>query len=236
MQRPAFLATLLALSTLSSLAHAAPGEMGEGRLAANDKGGREQVAPFRNDGDRSTPRPGTTDPRPGDNRWDRDGRPGYNGSPHGYPAGRWYGPRPPHVVYRPVYGTRITILPGGYRTVFFGGLTYFVVDDIFYRREADSYVVVAPPDGYRYRDEEDDDDAPSGGGSDREPYIYPNRSQDDRQQALDRYECHRWAVKQTGFDPTEPGGGVSRGEAWQKRDDYRRAESACLEGRGYTVR
>ncbi|HEY9104611.1 hypothetical protein [Chitinimonas sp.] len=235
MLRPALLATLLTVSALSGIVHAAPGDIGSSRQLAADRGGREQIAPFTHS-DRTPPRPGTTDPRPGDSRWDHDGRPGYNGGPHNYPGDRWYGPRPPHVIYRPVYGTHITFLPGGYRTVFYGGLTYFVVDDIFYRREADSYVVVAPPDGYRYV--EDDDEGPSGGsgGTDREPYIYPNRNQDDKQQALDRYECHRWAVKQTGFDPTEPGGGVSRGDAWQKRDDYRRAESACLEGRGYTVR
>jgi hypothetical protein len=32
-------------------------------------------------------------------------------------------------------------------------------------------------------------------------YFYPERNQDDARQDRDRYECYRWAVGQTGFDP-----------------------------------
>ena len=32
-------------------------------------------------------------------------------------------------------------------------------------------------------------------------YFYPTRGQSKEQQDRDRYECYRWAVKQTGFDP-----------------------------------
>ena len=35
-------------------------------------------------------------------------------------------------------------------------------------------------------------------------YIYPNKGQSAQQQDRDRYECHSWAVQQTGFDPTRP--------------------------------
>ena len=35
-------------------------------------------------------------------------------------------------------------------------------------------------------------------------YIYPAKGQDQAQQDRDRYECHSWAVKQTGFDPSRP--------------------------------
>ena len=35
-------------------------------------------------------------------------------------------------------------------------------------------------------------------------YIYPNKGQSQQQQSKDRYECHTWAVQQTGFDPTKP--------------------------------
>jgi len=35
-------------------------------------------------------------------------------------------------------------------------------------------------------------------------YIYPKNGQSDEQQKKDRYECHMWAVQQTGFDPTAP--------------------------------
>lgn len=32
-------------------------------------------------------------------------------------------------------------------------------------------------------------------------YFYPERGQDDARQDRDRYECYRWAVRETGFDP-----------------------------------
>ena len=33
-------------------------------------------------------------------------------------------------------------------------------------------------------------------------FIYPAKGQSQAQQNQDRYECHSWAVHQTGFDPT----------------------------------
>ena len=33
-------------------------------------------------------------------------------------------------------------------------------------------------------------------------FIYPQRGQSPQQQQQDRFECHQWAVQQTGFDPT----------------------------------
>ncbi len=35
-------------------------------------------------------------------------------------------------------------------------------------------------------------------------YIYPAKGQSQVQQDKDRYECHSWAVQQTGFDPSKP--------------------------------
>jgi hypothetical protein len=32
-------------------------------------------------------------------------------------------------------------------------------------------------------------------------YFYPTKGQSQEQQDRDRYECYRWAVQQTGFDP-----------------------------------
>jgi hypothetical protein len=138
-------------------------------------------------------------------------------------------------------------------------------------------------------------------------YFYPTRGQSSEQQDRDRYECHTWAVQQSGFDPSSPnapphlrmqmpasgpppGTGVAAGAVtgavvgaavsrpWeagqgallgavagaviggaaeaaaaqqsraaaandaraslleQQARNYRRAMSACLEGRGYDVR
>ena len=35
-------------------------------------------------------------------------------------------------------------------------------------------------------------------------YAYPLQNQTAEQQDRDRYDCHLWAVKQTGFDPSAP--------------------------------
>ncbi len=35
-------------------------------------------------------------------------------------------------------------------------------------------------------------------------YIYPTQNQSPDQQGRDRYDCHIWAVQQTGVDPTNP--------------------------------
>lgn len=142
-----------------------------------------------------------------------------------------------------------------------------------------------------------------------EVYVYPANGQDERQLDRDRYECHRWAVRQSSFDPSlpglppqqrvrvvqagpPPGSGVAAGaitgaaigaavsnpwetgegalvgaaagallgavvessqvrqtqavetqydqaaiaEQERQAGEYRRAISACLEGRGYSVR
>jgi hypothetical protein len=73
-------------------------------------------------------------------------------------------------------------------------------------------------------------------------FVYPRQGQGEELQAKDRYECHNWAVSQiqTLREPRK----VSM-EEWTviikslpeaQRADYRRAESACLDGRGYTVK
>jgi hypothetical protein len=70
-------------------------------------------------------------------------------------------------------------------------------------------------------------------------FIYPQNGQSDEQQATDKYECHKWASSQTGFDPTQPSGGAPPGQPGQpgsQRADYQRAMMACLQGRGYSAR
>jgi hypothetical protein len=63
--------------------------------------------------------------------------------------------------------------------------------------------------------------------------AYPKNGQSDAQQAKDKYECHHWATVQSGFDPTQ---GAAAGATPSKRTDYMRAQEACLEGRGYSVK
>ncbi|HAJ26928.1 MAG TPA: hypothetical protein DCG53_06730 [Syntrophus sp. (in: bacteria)] len=78
--------------------------------------------------------------------------------------------------------------------------------------------------------------APPASISEEKIFVYPRQGQTETQQADDRYECHRWSVGQTGFDPTQPPGNMTGVPLNQKRGDYNRALSACLDGRGYTVK
>jgi hypothetical protein len=61
-------------------------------------------------------------------------------------------------------------------------------------------------------------------------YVYPAAGQSAAKTADDRYECHVWAVGESGHDPTLGAG--SREEA----DGYARAFTACMEARNYVVR
>ena len=61
----------------------------------------------------------------------------------------------------------------------------------------------------------------------------PRNAQTAEQQARDHYDCYRFGVEQSGFDPMHAGAGVQNAE---QQSAYDRAQSACFEGRGYTVR
>jgi hypothetical protein len=136
-----------------------------------------------------------------------------------------------------------------------------------------------------------------------ELFVFPSKGQSDAQMDKDKFSCHQWAVRESGYDPVNPpratgtttaaapayqpgrdvvggaakgaivagiadgdagkgaaigaiGGGVFGGMRHQRQveaqrqqaaarqsaqqsamqNDYRRAYSACLEGKGYTVR
>ena len=65
-------------------------------------------------------------------------------------------------------------------------------------------------------------------------FAYPKNAQNAEQQARDRYQCHRGGTDQTGFDPMQSGGVPPATPT--KRQDYLRAQAACLEARGYSVK
>jgi hypothetical protein len=66
--------------------------------------------------------------------------------------------------------------------------------------------------------------------------IEPHEGQTADRQARDRYECYQRATTQSHFDPLGTAAGASSGDASQARLAYWRAQTACLEGRGYEVR
>jgi hypothetical protein len=223
------------------------GERPEGRLGGGDRpggvvrpdgregrpsfDGRGQVLDQRYNHGRYYPPMGTVRPTlPGEYR------PYYRGRDRYYfNGGVWYAPRGPgFVVVRPPPGLVISVLPPYYSTVWIGGSPYYYADNVYYtwRPDENGYAVVDPPDN---ADEPSTPpDSPQDASNDL--IIYPKNGQSKDQQAADQFECHSWAKSQTGFDPTEPGGGVrSGGDVDRIRNNYDRAMSACLQGRGYQV-
>jgi len=147
-----------------------------------------------------------------------------------YGGGVWYRPYGArYVVVAPPLGVFVSVLPTYYSTLWYGGIPYYYANDAYYvwRENQRAYEVVAAPAGA---------DTAAVDPVTEDLFVYPREGQDEEQVAFDRYECHRWASDQTGFDPTQPWGGVAEEQAGALREAYLRAMTACLEGRGYTVR
>jgi hypothetical protein len=160
----------------------------------------------------------------------------HDGSRFYFYGGVWYAPGPGgFLVTRPPIGLFIPVLPPFYTTLWFGGIPYYYADDVYYAWNGaqNGYVVVAPPPGA---------DNPEAGPPAGPPpaaddfFVYPRNGQSATQQAADRYECHTWSKGQTGYDPTVPNGAVPPAQNAQQREQYRRAITACLEARGYSVK
>ena len=179
-----------------------------------------------------------TYPRYGYSGW----RPGYYGIGYrgGYYGSRyWYG-------WGPAIGLTIPLLPLGYTSLWIGGTPYYYANNVYYVRGADGYRVVEPPmvDDVPWHDTPRE--PASGGFSAPTPSyakpapapvasptdelsITPRNNQSATQRSFDRIDCERAAIGQTGYDPS------AGGEALRKAE-YVRNVSACLEGKGYTVK
>jgi hypothetical protein len=164
--------------------------------------------------------------------------PGWGGG-HGWSGGYWHGVFWPHVYFNPGFAWFLPVLPFGYATFWWGGFPYYYWNNLYYGwSPADNgYVVTDPPPVAGSDATESFSDATysgstqySGGGG-ADVYLYPRNGQSDAQTQNDRYECHSWAVNQTGFDPTRSSQQSSGSVA-----DYRRAMIACLDARGYSAR
>lgn len=149
-----------------------------------------------------------------------------------YSRGEWYrrsGPR--WVVVAAPIGAFVPVLPPFYTTVWFSGSPYYYANDTYYIWDTPhrEYRVVDAPN-------ESESAATTQPPASDQLFVYPKNGQSPEQQSRDRYECHHYAVEQTGYDPTQSGGGVAGDVAASKRSDYFRAEEACLDARGYSVK
>jgi hypothetical protein len=161
----------------------------------------------------------------------------YRGGPFFYNQGIWYRRGGAgFVVVRPAVGLFVPVLPAFYTTLWWGGVPYYYADDVYYRYYAGrGYQVVDAPPGDPSRTEASSSSSAAAPAA-QDLFIYPKNGQSEEQQSKDRYECHSWAASQSGFDPTQPLGGVDESQAASKRADYQRAQTACLEARGYSVK
>lgn len=147
----------------------------------------------------------------------------WGGASYWFWSGVWYAPvAGGYVVVRPPYGIVVSELPTFRTLVVIGGITYLYLNGVYYRERVEGGYEVVP--------------SPVAGiaGTPGRLFVYPAQGQSAEVQASDEYECHRWAVSQTGFDPAPAATGQSTDVT--RRTDYVRAQTACLDGRGYTVR
>jgi hypothetical protein len=165
---------------------------------------------------------------------------GYHGGYGGYRGG--YGYRGGGYGWRGGYGwggwgwgwaglglgLYFATLPLYYSTLWWDGVPYYYADGSYYQYDGRvrQYVTVAPPPEIQSQV-----GAQEPVGTDL--IAYPKNGQSADQQARDKYECHHWAATQSGFDPTL---GAAASASASKRTDYMRAQAACLDGRGYSVK
>ena len=158
---------------------------------------------------------------------DRNYRVPYRGQDYFFSGGYWYRPQGPrYVVVTPPYGIRVQYLPDYAREVWVGSALFFLAAGAYYTYEESSqqYVVVQPPPAAPAPQP-----VPQGNGYD--VVAYPANGQSPAQVQQDGYDCYRWAVQQSGFDPRT----VTYAPDPAVVQTYRQAQGNCLSSRGYQV-
>ena len=169
------------------------------------------------------------------------GRTGYYGHPsyygRGYSTGvywrggYWHGGFWPRCYYGYGFSWFLPILPLAYATYWYSGIPYYYAHDVYYTYSPSyaGYVATDPPPVAESSTAADGaassaGPAPGDGAAMAGQIImYPKNAQSAEQQATDKAECQQWAEQQAG-------------PVAQNGSDYRRAMTACVEGRGYSAR
>jgi hypothetical protein len=128
------------------------------------------------------------------------------------------------------YGLFFDALPLYYSTYWWGGVPYYYANDNFYQWDGSvgQYQTVRAPQGLASQ-------VATQGSENLNLFAYPKNGQTTEQQATDRVECQQWATGQTGIDSAPAGSTAAITLPAAKRQDYLRAQAACLQGRGYSV-
>lgn len=151
----------------------------------------------------------------------------YRGQDYFYSGGYWYRPHGPrYVVVQPPYGIRVSIIPSYAREVWVGSSLFFLAAGSYYAYQpaTQDYIVVEPPATIVQP-------APQPVSNGYDVVAYPANGQTPAQIDQDRYDCYRWAVDQSHFDPAH----IAYAPAPAVVQTYRQAEGNCLNSRGYQV-
>ena len=155
-------------------------------------------------------------------------------------GGDWDGTYWPPVDYDWDYPWYLPAVPFGAMTIWFGNVPYYYVNRVYYlwSPSYDGYVVADPPPvASRAPTSASAVSSPAEAGQGRGVLglrVIPLKGQSKQQTANDQYACNEWAVSQSGFNPISPAQDAHASSS--SRNDYRRALTACLNARGYSVR
>lgn len=142
----------------------------------------------------------------------------FNGGHYFFRSGVWFRPvGPRYVVVSPPLGVLVPVLPPLYSTVWVAGTPYYYANGVYYRavpNEGYEVTRLPPPEVATPVPQPSPPVLP-------EPVVYPREQQSPLQTQADRQACNQWASQQPGA--SEP-------------SVFQRAQAACLDGRGYTVR
>jgi len=122
-------------------------------------------------------------------------------------------------------GLFLATLPLYYSTWWWNGVPYYYANDSYYFWNGDvgQYESVTPPPAMLSRGGQ-----PRPGSApsvNTELFAYPKNGQSEAQQARDRQECREWAAQTAGTTAAASDSTANL-----------RAQTACLEGRGYSVK
>ncbi|WP_236032482.1 DUF6515 family protein [Pseudomonas schmalbachii] len=148
----------------------------------------------------------------------------WQGRSYYFKDGYWYRPMGArYMLIVPPYGVSIPYMPTYAQQVWIGAVPYFFAAGNYYIWQPDSqtYQAVSPPQG----------ESTTLAESSYDVVAYPESGQAPEQQDRDRYECHRWAVGESDFDPAA----ASNAPPPDVAGKYKQAIGACLAGRGYSI-
>ena len=154
---------------------------------------------------------------------------GYSRGYAGYGGGRHYYGGGGFSPFWGVLGLGLFVatLPYYYSTYYWNGYPYYYADGYYYRYDDSvrQYERVTLPTATTTQA------APPSA----ELFAYPKNGQSEAQQAQDKAECRDWAGRQESSS-SAPADAQPVAQQPLSQADALRAQTACLEGRGYTVR